>query len=177
MDEKFCRVVVVMWISLTRGPISLALQDGSFQVTGPKSFPRLLFPSGAEAPLRCWGFSRGLGWDCAPTPRLQLTRRQPSPGRVQPGPRAEEWATSSSGEAASCCPHRESVLASALEIAQGQRGVLPSPTYIVVWGESNPRFPSIPLLGFLTLVWNSLISSHLSTDPLFTTDLTEPLSS
>ena len=158
--------MVVMWLvditdQLTNQPRPAA-SFGSFQVTRPKSSPRLLFPLGAKVPLKYWGFSRGLS--CPPSPLLQLPRRQPS----------LERAASSSGEAASCCRHRESVLASTPEIAQGQDRVLPSPTDREVWGESNPRFPSTPILGFFTLVWNSPISSHLSTDPFITTDLTDP---
>ena len=41
---------------------------------------------------------------------------------------AEERAASPQGEVASCCRHGERGLASSLEIAQGQGGVLPSIT-------------------------------------------------
>lgn len=91
------------------------------------------------------------------------------PVTAQPGAGpagAQERAASPSREAGSCCRHRERWPGQVSRNCQGQGRVLPSPTDGEIWGQASPVFPSTPLLGSLTLVWNSPISSHPTHRPL-----------
>ena len=92
---------------------------------GPTSQDRL-FSLGAKVPLRHKASPEGPAWALSSPSTTTAHPLTAQPGAGPTG--AEERAASPQGEVASCCRHGERGLASSLEIAQGQGGVLLSTT-------------------------------------------------